>query len=163
MTYNNAPKIYGLQDTLYLYRGEKLDLNKAIKGVRVEDDLDNIEVTSIKVRYENDEDLGNVDTDKIGRIVLNYEVTDSWGRSTYGTRTVSIISKSVSNDIEFYDEGGNNELFSLKYNPISHEFDVIRNQKVTTRNEENPETAPDTETESQPSQSLNLKRKLYLD
>ncbi|MBQ3421390.1 MAG: DUF5011 domain-containing protein, partial [Romboutsia sp.] len=41
-------------------------------------------------------------------------------------------------------------LFSLKYNPISHEFDVTRNEEVSTRTGENPETAPDTETESQP-------------
>ncbi|MBQ4100417.1 MAG: hypothetical protein IJC83_02590, partial [Oscillospiraceae bacterium] len=136
-------------DTLYLYRGEKLTLEKALKGVSVKDDLDNIEVTSVKVKYEDDENLDNVDTDRIDTIVLNYEVTDSWGRSAYGSRFVSIISKSVSNDIEFYDEGGNNKLFSLKYNPISHGFYVTRNEKVSARTGENPETTLDTQAESQ--------------
>lgn len=157
MTYNNAPTIMGLEDTLYLYKGEQLTKQKALEGVSVKDDLDNIEASSIKVKYEDDENLGNVDTNNIDDIVLNYEVTDSWGRSFYGTRFVSIISKSVSNDIEFYDERGNNKLFSLKYNPISNEFDVTRNTQVTTRTEENPET------KSQPQKNVVFRLNVFND
>ena len=169
--YNNAPQINGLENTLYLYKGEDLTLDKAIKNISVEDDLDGtIASNAIEVKYDNKtngqlEDIGQVDTNTIGNIELNYKVTDSWGRSTSKIRKVSIISKSVSNDIEFYNEGGNTELFSLKYNPISHEFDVTINEEVSSRTgentndnvdssqpgiEQNPDSTPNTGTESQP-------------
>ncbi|MDU7538080.1 MAG: hypothetical protein E7K67_13940, partial [Peptostreptococcaceae bacterium] len=65
---------------------------------------------------------------QIGDIILTYEITDSWGRTTYGERIVSIISKSASNDIEFYSEDGRKRLFYLKYRPIEHGFDFISDE-----------------------------------
>ncbi len=79
--------------------------------------------------------LSSIDTTKIGDIILTYEITDSWGRTTYGERIVSIISKSASNDIEFYSENGRERLFYLKYRPIEHGFDFIRDRIIIHANE----------------------------
>ena len=78
------------------------------------------------VKSEDGNKLSSIDTTQIGDIILTYEITDSWGRTTYGERIVSIISKSASNDIEFYSENGRERLFYLKYRPIEHGFDFIR-------------------------------------
>lgn len=145
MIYNEALKIHGIDSTLYLYKGDKLTLEKAKEGISAIDDLDgNISKDQIDVKYFNyngqTQDLSHADTDSIGEFLLAYMATDSWGKSVLVTRTVSIISKSVSNDIEFYDESGNNKLFSFKYNPKINEFNV-------TKGIENIPNDPPTETE----------------
>ena len=132
MIYNAPPKIDGLGDILYLYSGETLDFQKAIEGINVKDDLDDLDKKISKneliVKSEGGNDLSSIDTTQIGDIILTYEITDSWGRTTYGERIVSIISKSASNDIEFYSEDGRKRLFYLKYRPIEHGFDFIRDE-----------------------------------
>ena len=143
MTYNNEPEIFGLENTLYIYRGEELTLEKARKDITVKDDLDDIKVDSIKVKFGDNENLSSIDTDTIGNIKLTYELTDSWGRTASRERVVSIISKSVSNDIEFYDESGQNKLLSLKYNPISHQFDITRNKEISKISKKNIDTNVD--------------------
>lgn len=145
MIYNEALKIHGIDSTLYLYKGDKLTLEKAREGISAIDDLDgNISKDQIDVKYFNyngqTQDLSHADTNSIGEFLLAYIATDSWGKSVLVTRTVSIISKSVSNDIEFYDESGNNKLFSFKYNPKINEFNV-------TKGIENIPNDPPTETE----------------
>ena len=131
MIYNEALKIHGIDSTLYLYKGDKLTLEKAREGISATDDLDgNISKDQIDVKYFNyngeTQDLSQANTNSIGEFLLAYIATDSWGKSVLVTRTVSIISKSVSNDIEFYDESGNNKLFSFKYNPKINEFNVTK-------------------------------------
>ena len=129
MIYNAAPEIDGLENILYLYSGETLDFQKAIEGINVEDALDNdISTDNLIVKSEDGNELSSIDTTQIGDIILTYEITDSWGRTTYGERIVSIISKSASNDIEFYSEDGRERLFYLKYRPIEHGFDFIRDE-----------------------------------
>ena len=132
MIYNAAPEIDGLEDILYLYSGETLDFQKAIEGITVKDDLDDLDKKISKneliVKSEGGNDLSSIDTTQIGDIILTYEITDSWGRTTYGERIVSIISKSASNDIEFYSEDGSKRLFYLKYRPIEHGFDFISDE-----------------------------------
>ena len=132
MIYNAAPKIDGLENILYLYSGEKLDIRKAIEGITVKDDLDDLDkkisTDNLIVKFEGDNDLSRIDTTQIGDIILTYEITDSWGRTTYGERIVSIISKSASNDIEFYSKDGRERLFHLKYRPIEHGFDFISDE-----------------------------------
>lgn len=129
MIYNAAPEIDGLENILYLYSGETLDFQKAIEGINVEDALDNdISTDNLIVKSEDGNELSSIDTTQIGDIILTYEITDSWGRTTYGERIVSIISKSASNDIEFYSEDGNKRLFHLKYRPIEHGFDFISDE-----------------------------------
>lgn len=145
MIYNEALKIHGIDSTLYLYKGDKLTLEKAREGISATDDLDgNISKDQIDVKYFNyngqTQDLSHADTNSIGEFLLAYIATDSWGKSVLVTRTVSIISKSVSNDIEFYDKSGNNKLFSFKYNPKINEFNV-------TKGIENIPNNPPTETE----------------
>lgn len=145
MIYNEALKIHGIDSTLYLYKGDKLTLEKAREGISATDDLDgNISKDQIDVKYFNyngeTQDLSQANTNSIGEFLLAYIATDSWGKSVLVTRTVSIISKSVSNDIEFYDESGNNKLFSFKYNPKINEFNV-------TKGIENIPNNPPTETE----------------
>lgn len=147
MIYNEALKIHGIDSTLYLYKGDKLTLEKAMKGISATDDLDgDISKNQIEVKYFNyngeTQDLSDADTDSIGEFLLAYIATDSWGKRVLVTRTVSIISKSVSNDIEFYDESGNNKLFSFKYNPKINEFNV-------TKRIENIPNDPSTETEQE--------------
>ena len=147
MIYNEALKIHGIDSTLYLYKGDALTLEKAREGISATDDLDgNISKDQIDVKYFNHngqtQELSQVNTNSIGEFLLAYIATDSWGKSVLVTRTVSIISKSVSNDIEFYDESGKNKLFSFKYNPKINEFNV-------TKGIENIPNDPSTETEQE--------------
>lgn len=143
MTYNEAPKFYtdSLNSKLYLYKGERLTEDKARQGIIVKDDIDGtINVSRIKVK--NIDEI-NTKTNTIGEYSIEYEVTDSWGRSTHGERILSVISKSVSNDIEFYDTNGTSKLFSLKYNPIKNRFDFIKNTDMSKINsDESTPTTP---------------------
>ncbi|WP_302569815.1 immunoglobulin-like domain-containing protein [uncultured Clostridium sp.] len=163
--YNEAPKINGRDEKLYVYKNDDITQKVATRGLTVEDDsgdisIDSIEVTDVdgkivkpeksesnskskfkfKLKSENSNEDDYIKTDKIREFKLNYKVTDAWGRSATYQRTVSIISRSVSNDIEFYNENGSKNLFSLKYNPISNIFDVSKkeNNSVNNGTENNP-------------------------
>ena len=153
--YNEAPVIIGLNKILYVYKNDDITQEVATNGIEVKDDtneisLSSIEITDVDGRKLKGEDEskakekfkfkifnkssdGYVETDEIRDFILNYKVTDAWGRSATYQRNVSVISKSASNDIEFYSADGNNKLFSINYNPISNIFDV----KVSMVNEEN--------------------------
>ena len=144
--YNEAPVIIGLNKTLYVYKNDDITQEVATNGIEVKDDtneisLSSIEITDVDGRKLKGEDEskakekfkfkifnkssdGYVETDEIRDFILNYKVTDAWGRSATYQRNVSVISKSASNDIEFYSADGNNKLFSINYNPISNIFDV---------------------------------------
>ena len=157
MIYNEALKIHGIDSTLYLYKGDELTLEKAKEGISATDDLDgNISKDQIDVKYFNyngqTQDLSHADTDSIGEFLLAYIATDSWGKRVLVTRTVSIISKSVSNDIEFYDESGNNKLFSFKYNPKINEFNVTKGIE-NIPNDSPTETEPERPEPEQPGES----------
>ena len=153
--YNEAPVIIGLNKILYVYKNDDITQEVATNGIEVKDDtneisLSSIEITDVDGRKLKGEDEskakekfkfkifnkssdGYVETDEIRDFILNYKVTDAWGRSATYQRNVSVISKSASNDIEFYSADGNNKLFSINYNPISNIFDV----KGSMVNEEN--------------------------
>ena len=129
--YNEGPVINGLDDILYVYKNDNIQKNYALKGVSVSSDIDKtIPNEKIVITNLNNENLENLDDEinKVGKFTLKYTVTDSWGKSATYNRTVSVISKSVSNDIEFYNENGSENLFSLKYNPITNTFDVSKNK-----------------------------------
>ena len=153
--YNEAPKINGLDKKLYIYKNDDITQKVATNGLKVEDDsgeitLDSIEVTDVdgkivkpenddnslkskfkfKLKSENSNEDDYIKTDEIEEFKLNYKVTDAWGRSATYQRTVSVISRSVSNDIEFYNKEGNKNLFSLKYNPITNTFDVSKKENT---------------------------------
>ena len=144
--YNEAPVIIGLNKILYVYKNDDITQEVATNGIEVKDDTDEISLSSIEItdvdgRKLKGEDESKVkekfkfkifnkssdeyvETDEIRDFILNYKVTDAWGRSATYQRDVSVISKSASNDIEFYSADGNNKLFSINYNPISNIFDV---------------------------------------
>ena len=152
--YNEAPKINGLDKKLYVYKNDDITQAVATNGINIEDDtgkisLESLEITDIDGRKLNPEtnDKGDLEskfkfkfksndaddyvkTDEIKEFKLNYKVTDAWGRSATYQRTVSVISRSVSNDIEFYNMEGNKNLFSLKYNPITNTFDVSKKENT---------------------------------
>ena len=144
--YNEAPVIIGLNKILYVYKNDDITQEVATNGIEVKDDTDEISLSSIEItdvdgRKLKGEDESKakekfkfkifnkssddyVETDEIRDFILNYKVTDAWGRSATYQRNVSVISKSASNDIEFYSADGNNKLFSINYNPILNIFDV---------------------------------------
>ena len=144
--YNEAPVIIGLNKILYVYKNDDITQEVATNGIEIKDDTDEISLSSIEItdvdgRKLKGEDESKakekfkfkifnkssdeyVETDEIRDFILNYKVTDAWGRSATYQRNVSVISKSASNDIEFYSADGNNKLFSINYNPISNIFDV---------------------------------------
>ena len=144
--YNEAPVIIGLNKILYVYKNDDITQEVATNGIEVKDDTDEISLSSIEItdvdgrklkgedeskakekfkfKIFNKSSDGYVETDEIRDFILNYKVTDAWGRSATYQRNVSVISKSASNDIEFYSADGNNKLFSINYNPISNIFDV---------------------------------------
>ncbi len=125
LLYNESPVFSGLENTLYLFKGQELGEEYAKQGITANDDIDG-EIQSDQIHITN---LGSISTDELGDYKLEYTVTDAWGRTTSKERTVSVISKSVSNEIEFYDETSRNKLFSLRYNPIKNGFDVTRNEQ----------------------------------
>ncbi|WP_302623552.1 hypothetical protein, partial [uncultured Clostridium sp.] len=141
--YNEGPKINGLNNTLYVYKNTDIKREYALNGISVSSNIDttisNEDIVITNVDNENLEDLDE-EISTIGNFILKYTVTDSWGRSATYNRTVSVISKSVSNDIEFYNENGSKNLFSLKYNPISNIFDVSKkvNNSINNGSENNP-------------------------
>ena len=143
--YNKGPVINGLNETLYVYKNNNITKEYALKGVTVTSDIDNT-ISNEKVLITNidNKPLENLhdEVSTIGNFILKYTVTDSWGRSATYNRTVSVISRSVSNDFEFYNEDGNNKVFSLKYNPISNIFDVTENKVDTNpKDDEAPPSA----------------------
>ncbi|WP_449390001.1 hypothetical protein [Clostridium sp. ETTB3] len=143
--YNKGPVINGLNDTLYVYKNNNITKEYALKGVTVTSDIDNT-ISNEKVLITNIDNKPLKDlhdeVSTIGNFILKYTVTDSWGRSATYNRTVSVISRSVSNDFEFYNEDGNNKVFSLKYNPISNIFDVTENKVDTNpKDDEAPPAA----------------------
>ena len=144
--YNEVPVIIGLNKILYVYKNDDITQEVATNGIEVKDDTDEISLSSIEItdvdgrklkgedeskakekfkfKIFNKSSHDYVETDEIRDFILNYKVTDAWGRSATYQRNVSVISKSASNDIEFYSADGNNKLFSINYNPISNIFDV---------------------------------------
>ena len=154
--YNEAPKIIGLNEKLYVYKNDDITQAVATRNLDVKDDsgdinIDSIEVTDVdgntvkpeksesnskskfkfKLKSEDSSEDKYIKTNEIEEFKLNYKVTDAWGRSATYQRTVSVISRSVSNDIEFYNENGSENLFSLKYNPITNTFDVSKKKNTT--------------------------------
>ena len=180
--YNEAPKINGLDKKLYVYKNDNITQKVATNGLKVEDDsgeisIDSIEVTDVdgkivkpensesnlkskfkfKLKPENSNEDKYIKTDGIREFKLNYKVTDAWGRSATYQRTVSVISRSVSNDIEFYNKEGNENLFSLKYNPITNTFDVSKKENTPPSQGEQPiqPEGPSEQEQSQGTDSLN--------
>ena len=177
--YNEAPKINGLEKKLYVYKNDDITQKVATRDLKAEDDsgnisIDSIEVTDVdgnivkseksesnlkskfkfKLKSENSNEDNYIETDEIGEFILKYKVTDAWGRSATYQRTVSVISRSVSNDIEFYNKEGNENLFSLKYNPITNTFDISKKENTPPSQEEQQPSESEGPAEQEPSQGI---------
>ena len=177
--YNEAPKINGLNEKLYVYKNDDITQKVATRDLEVKDDsgeikLDSIEVTDVdgkivkpensesnskskfkfKLKSEDSSEDKYIKTNEIKEFKLNYKVTDAWGRSATYQRTVSVISRSVSNDIEFYNKDGNENLFSLKYNPITNTFDVSKKKNTPPSQEGQQPSESEGPAEQEPSQGI---------
>ena len=177
--YNEAPKINGLDKKLYVYKNDDITQAVATRNLEVKDDsgdisIDSIEVTDVdgkivkpeksesnskskfkfKLKSENSNEDDYIETDEIREFKLNYKVTDAWGRSATYQRTVSVISRSVSNDIKFYNKEGNENLFSLKYNPITNAFDVSKKENTPPSQGEQKSSESEDPDEAKPSQGI---------
>ena len=177
--YNEAPKIIGLNEKLYVYKNDDITQAVATRNLEVKDDsgdinIDSIEVTDVdgnivkpeksesnskskfkfKLKSEDSSEDKYIKTDEIREFKLNYKVTDAWGRSATYQRNVSVISRSVSNDIEFYNKDGNKNLFSLKYNPITNTFDVSKKENTPPSQEEQQPSESEGPAEQEPSQGI---------
>ena len=81
--YNEAPVIHGLED-IDVTSKEEID---PLKGIFISDDKDNnLSLDMIDVKVENESD---------DAITYRYTITDSWKRSTTGTRQVRIVSSGA--------------------------------------------------------------------
>lgn len=86
--YNEAPT-FKFKDNLTIKRGEKFDPLNFIE--KIEDDYDNLNKNLVRVSY-NDDKFENV-----GSHEVTYKITDSWGRTTEKTISISVTEK---NDLE---------------------------------------------------------------
>ena len=124
--YNEKPQINGV-NTKYIFKGNGGKDFDPLEDVSVSDDIDGT-IPNSKVRVTNND---NFDKNTVGDYEFVYTVQDSWGRITSVSRNVRVISKSVSNDIEFYNKN-DEKIFSLKYNPDRGRFDVNKTDITTT-------------------------------
>ena len=177
--YNEAPRIIGLDKKLYIYKNDDITQSIATNGIKIEDDtgdisLESLEITDtdgnilkpetndkgdleskFKFKVKGDDEDNYIKTDEVREFELLYKVTDEWGRSATYKRKVSVISRSVSNDIEFYNEDRSENLFSLKYNPISNIFDVSKkeNNSIENGTENNPPSEQEPPQDQSPDES----------
>lgn len=86
--YNKAPEIKFKSD-LTIKRGDKFDPLNFIE--KIEDDYDNLNKNLVRVSY-NEDKFENVGTHEV-----TYKITDSWGRTTEKTISISVTEK---NDLE---------------------------------------------------------------
>lgn len=113
--YNNAPEFVDL-DEIEIFRGDNFN---PLEGISVTDDIDgDIDIGNISI----DKDL---DGDTLGKQVLTYTVSDSWGRTTTKERTVWVKSIVDNNKAQFYNS--NNELlFEFGFNSKTNQYVLTR-------------------------------------
>lgn len=110
-TYNEAPKINGIDDVSIVYGSEF----NPMQDVSVEDEDANLAESLIIT--------GEIDTEMLGPQVLHYEVTDSYGRRTFKNRTVTVVPVYTSNEVVYKGEN-NNKIFSIGINHAATGFTV---------------------------------------
>lgn len=124
--YNAAPVINGVDTDFYILKGSNINLESV---ATVTDDLDDNDEITRKLQTTG---IELVNKNVVGTYKVHYEVSDSWGRRTSKNVNMHVISKSVSNDIEFYNVDGSQKIFSLKYNPMKNKFEVRKADTETT-------------------------------
>ena len=134
--YNEAPTMTIPNEPLDVYKGDDY---KVYDGVRVSDDLDtDISFTQI---YITDEDKKKLET--LGQCEVRLILTDSWGRSTSGNRTINVKNALERNKI-FFSGGGDKPTYNILkvgFNTTDKTLDIVyRNQNDNQRvinNDEN--------------------------
>ena len=102
--YNDAPVIKGIDD-VNIYVGDSFNIKD---GVTVSDKIDNDNGINIdyRVSTSNGQDLDGdyyeVTGKEVGKHVLTYTATDSWGRTGTYTRTVYVRPEVFKNKISLY-------------------------------------------------------------
>lgn len=104
--YNEAPTMTIPNEPLDVYKGDDY---KVYDGVKVSDDLDtDISFTQIYISDEDKEKLND-----LGKQTVELILTDSWGRSISGTRTINVKNALTRNQLAF---GGGGD--SWQYNTL---------------------------------------------
>lgn len=104
--YNEAPNMDIPEEALDVYKGDDY---KVYDGVKVSDDLDtDISFTHIYISEEDKQKLNN-----LGEQIVELILTDSWGRSISGTRTINVKNALTRNQLAF---GGGGD--SWQYNTL---------------------------------------------
>ena len=125
--YNEEPKIVIDESIeLNLVKGDEIPY---MRGVKLLDDHDKLTKDNVEVTW-NPDYTGNTDDTyenikgyaKVGRNILQYKVTDSWGRSKIVNRTVNLTNGILNNTIHF---DGNSRPDAIKMN-----FTATENNKV---------------------------------
>ena len=137
--YNEAPKIT-IDKTIKLdaVKGDDIPY---MRGVKLKDDHDKLTQANVEVtwnptetptkEYEpyNDVIKGVA---KVGENVLHYKVTDSWGRTCEGERTINLSNGILTNEIAF--KGGPSATELVKLNFVNNDNGVRLNLAYADRN-----------------------------
>jgi hypothetical protein len=113
--YNAAPELHGVKDDIVIYYGDTYNL---LSRVTATDDIPNSNLT-VKVTPET------ISVNKIGTTEITYSVTDSLGRTTSQSATVTVRSKSYLNYFDIYGDsnsGVDERKFSIGFNPEVNAF-----------------------------------------
>lgn len=121
--YNEAPEFKKITE-ITLELGE--EFNPFIE-LEVTDDHDG-KIANSNIQIDKD-----VDTTTLGKYVLNYTATDSWGRQATTERTVWVTSIVDKNSFDFYSKNSSNEkLFSIKLDSKLNQFIVTTTSSTTS-------------------------------
>ena len=124
--YNHAPVITGVSSTKEVYKGDVVNLLDEISVTDVEDEI--IDKAQIQVTVNgtaiSSEETGGYTFNKLGTYTITYQVTDSWGRTTLTTQTITVQSKAKQNSIDVY--GSNDTLaFKITFDTANNRFDLV--------------------------------------
>lgn len=118
--YNEAPTMTIPNEPLDVYKGDDY---KVYEGVKVSDDLDiDISFTQIYISDEDKENLNN-----LGEQTVELILTDSWGRSVSGNRTINVKNALERNQI-FFSGGGDKptyDILKVGFNTTDKTLDIV--------------------------------------
>ena len=137
--YNEAPKIT-IDKTIDLSTVKGDDINY-MRGVKLKDDHDKLTQANVEVTWnpnetttEEYEPYNDVikGVAKVGKNILHYKVTDSWGRTCEGERTINLSNGILTNEIAF--KGGPSATELVKLNFVNNDNGVRLNLAYADRN-----------------------------
>ena len=114
--YNTAPQ-FVFEENPVLKRGQEFDPLDFIK--KIVDDYDKLNKNLVRVSYDV------YDFEKIGNHNITYRITDSWGRATEKTLTVTVVPKNELENNRIYllpnnsDSSNDSALVTLSFDEVS--------------------------------------------